>query len=298
MSGPPGTPHPPFGVAFVFSGTGLGQAPLRMPGANDRCTGAIAMPPSPSARRAAVSAALPPVIAVLALVALWSLLAAGQPPIVLPGPVRVLQAAIASWSSLRPAIAVTLLETALGLGLALALAVPLAMALAGLPPLRRALQPLLVASQTVQVLAVAPLLVMWFGFGLTPKVLVVALACFFPLAISLADGLAGVDRAYLDLFASLGARPPQTWRLLRLPAALPAFFSGLKIAVTYGIVSATIGEWVGGSQGLGLYMLRSRNALRIDQVFAGMLVTTLLSMALYGAAVAAERRAMPWRRAS
>ena len=248
------------------------------------------MPPSPSARRAAVSAALPPVIAVLALLALWSLLAAGQLPIVLPSPVRVLQAAMNSWPSLRPAIAVTLLETALGLGLA--------MALAGLPLLRRALQPLLVASQTVQVLAVAPLLVMWFGFGLTPKVLVVALACFFPLAISLADGMAGVDRAYLDLFASLGARPAQTWRLLRLPAALPAFFSGLKIAVTYGIVSATIGEWVGGSQGLGLYMLRSRNALRIDQVFAGMLVTTLLSMVLYGAAVAAERRALPWQRAS
>ena len=81
-------------------------------------------------------------------------------------------------------------------------------------------------------------------------------------------------------------------------ATVAAGIEGLKIAVTYGIVSATIGEWVGGSQGLGLYMLRSRNALRIDQVFAGMLVTTLLSMALYGAAVAAERRAMPWRRAS
>ena len=254
--------------------------------------------PATGARRGAVFAALPPAISVLCLLLLWALLAAGQLPLVLPGPVRVLQAAWASRSSLGPAIAVTLLETAMGLTVALALAILLATAMAGLPPLRRALQPLLVASQTVQVLAVAPLLVMWFGFGLTPKVLVVALGCFFPLAISLSDGLAGVDRAYLDLFASLGARPTQTWRLLRLPAALPSFFSGLKIAVTYGVVSATIGEWVGGSQGLGLYMLRSKNALRIDQVFAGMWVTSVLSMALYAAAAWAERRAMPWRQAA
>lgn len=253
------------------------------------------MPPSESSARRRAAAALPPALSVLGLVALWALLAAGQLPFVLPGPVQVLRAAWVSRAALGPAVAITLLETALGLALALVVAVVVAAALAGLPPLRRALQPLLVASQTVQVLAVAPLLVMWFGFGLTPKVLVVALGCFFPLAVSLADGLGGVDRAYLDLFASLGARPAQTWRLLRLPAALPAFFSGLKIAVTYGVVSATIGEWVGGSQGLGLYMLRSRNALRIDQVFAGMLVTSILSMALYAAAAAAEHRALPWR---
>lgn len=252
--------------------------------------------PTPAPRSAAILASfLPPILTLLALLAAWSLLAVGRSPLLLPGPRRVLAALWRSRESLLSATGVTLLETGLGLSLALALALPLAMGLALSPTLRRALHPLLVASQTVQVLAVAPLLVLWFGFGLLPKVLVVALACFFPLAVGLADGFLSLDRAYLDLFAGLGARRWRTWWHLRLPAALPAFFSGLKIAVTYGVVSATIGEWVGGSQGLGLYLLRSKNALQVDQVFGGMLLTSLLSMLLYAVAAAAERRALAWR---
>lgn len=250
---------------------------------------------SPTAWSAPLAALLPPTLALLALLATWTLLAAGSSPLLLPAPGRVFAALWQSRATLLPAAGITLLETALGLLLALGLALPIALGLALSPPLRRALHPLLVASQTVQILAVAPLLVIWFGFGLLPKVLVVALACFFPLAVSLADGLLTLDRAYLDLFAGLGASAWQTWWRLRLPAALPAFFSGLKIAVTYGVVSATIGEWVGGSQGLGLYLLRAKNALQVDQVFGGMLLTSLLSMALHALAAAAERRALGWR---
>ncbi len=132
--------------------------------------------------------------------------------------------------------------------------------------LRRSLYPILVASQTVQILAIAPLLIIWFGFGLLPKVLVVILICFFPLAVNTADGLASADPDLVALLRSMGASRNQIWRMVRLPAALPSFFSGLRIAVTYSVVGATIAEWVGGSAGLGLYMLRSKNALATDQV--------------------------------
>jgi ABC-type nitrate/sulfonate/bicarbonate transport system permease component len=247
-----------------------------------------------------VSAVLPPALAVLTLLLLWQALSrwAGVPDFVLPGPAAVARAGWAGRAALGRAIGFTLAETGIGLAIALVLAILTAVALSGSAWLRRAVQPLLVASQTVQILAVAPLLILWFGFGLTPKVLVVVLGCYFPLAVSLAEGLQRVDPDWLRLFASLGARPAAVWRHLRLPAALPAFFAGLKIAVTYSVVSATIGEWVGGAEGLGLYMLRSKNALRVDQVFAGMLVTSFLSMALFALVALLERAALPWRRAA
>jgi ABC-type nitrate/sulfonate/bicarbonate transport system permease component len=151
-----------------------------------------------------------------------------------------------------------------------------------------------VTSQTVQILAIAPLLIIWFGFGLLPKVIVVVLVCFFPLAVSTADGLASADPDLIALLRAMGATRGQIWRIVRLPAALPSFFSGLRIAVTYSVVGATIGEWVGGTAGLGLYMLRSKNALATDQVFVSILVTTLLSMGLFAAVVGIERLALPW----
>jgi ABC-type nitrate/sulfonate/bicarbonate transport system permease component len=162
------------------------------------------------------------------------------------------------------------------------------------PWLRRALYPLLVVSQTVQILAIAPLLIIWFGFGLLPKIIIVVLICFFPLAVSTADGLASADPDLIALFRAMGARREQIWRMVRLPAALPAFFSGLRVAVTYSIVGATIGEWVGGTEGLGLYMLRSKNALATDQVFVAIVITSALSIALYALVYFIERAALPW----
>jgi ABC-type nitrate/sulfonate/bicarbonate transport system permease component len=237
----------------------------------------------------------PALIVILAFLA-WDAIAAGSglPPFIFPSPGRVLNAGLATRGLLGEAIGTTMIETTLGLAISLALGVLLAAAIDLSSFLRRALYPILVASQTVQILAIAPLLIIWFGFGLLPKVIVVVLVCFFPLAVSMADGLASADPDLISLLRAMGATRGQIWRKVRLPAALPSFFSGLRIAVTYSVVGATIGEWVGGSAGLGLYMLRSKNALATDQVFVAILITTLLSGGLFVAVYLVERLSLPW----
>lgn len=238
----------------------------------------------------------PPVVLIGALVLLWAFMATqtGLSAFILPSPAQVVEAAVRTRSTLWTAIIATMTETAIGLAIALVLGVVIAAAVDLSSFMRRALYPLLVASQTVQILAIAPLLIIWFGFGMLPKVLIVVLVSFFPLAVSMADGLASTDPDLIALLRSMGASRGQIWRMARLPAAMPAFFSGLRVAVTYSVVGATIGEWVGGSTGLGLYLLRSKNALQTDQVFAAMLITTLLSIGLFGLVWLIERASLPW----
>lgn len=238
----------------------------------------------------------PPVLLIVLAVLAWQLIAveSGLSAFVLPSPARVIAAGWATREALGAAIATTMLETALGMIIALLLGVAIAAAMDLSPFLRRALYPILVASQTVQILAIAPLLIIWFGFGLAPKVIIVVLVCFFPLAVSTADGLASSDPDHIALLRSMGASRGEIWRMVRLPSALPSFFSGLRVAVTYSVVGATIGEWVGGSTGLGLYLLRSKNALRTDQVFVAMVITTLLSIGLFAIVAIAERAVLPW----
>lgn len=239
---------------------------------------------------------LPPTILIALCIMAWWAYAriARLSAFILPTPVDVINALYRTREALISAVGITLLETAIGLVIALLLAIVIAAAMDTSPILRRALYPLLIASQTVQILAIAPLLIIWFKFGLTPKVIIVVLVCFFPMSVSTFDGLTSADPDYIALLRSMGASRSQIWRIVRLPAALPAFFSGLRVAVTYSIVGATIAEWVGGEGGLGLYMLRSKNALATDQVFAGMLITTLLSIALFVLVSLIERAALPW----
>jgi ABC-type nitrate/sulfonate/bicarbonate transport system permease component len=239
---------------------------------------------------------LPPVILVVSLALGWYFVAevSGLGSFVLPSPLDVAKAGWETRGLLLDAIGTTLLATGVGLVLALIAGVGLAALVDFWPLARRALYPLLVVSQTIQVLAIAPILVIWFGFGLIPTVSIVVLFCFFPLTISTADGLASSDPELIALLRAMGANRRQIWRMVRLPSALPSFFSGLRLAVTYSIVAATIGEWVGGSQGLGLYLLRSKNALATDQVFAAMLITSLLSVALFMLVYGVERVALRW----
>lgn len=239
---------------------------------------------------------VPPVLLVVVLILGWYFVAkvSGLGSFVLPSPVEVAQAGWETRGLLLDAIGTTLLATAIGLALALAAGIGLAALMDFWPLAKRALYPLLVASQTIQILAIAPILVIWFGFGLTPTVSIVVLFCFFPLTVSTADGLASADPELIALLRAMGAKRRQIWRMVRLPSALPSFFTGLRMAVTYSIVAATIGEWVGGSSGLGLYLLRSKNALATDQVFAAMFVTSLLSVALFVLVYVLERVALPW----
>jgi len=240
--------------------------------------------------------AFPPLLLIVLTILTWHMAAveSGLASFILPTPAQVAEAGWETRAILGQAILTTMIETVLGLGIALAFGILIAAAMDLSPFLRRALYPILVASQTVQILAIAPLLIIWFGFGLLPKVIIVVLICFFPLAVSTADGLASSDPDLIALLRAMGASRGQIWRMVRLPSALPAFFSGLRVAVTYSVVGATIGEWVGGSQGLGLYMLRSKNALATDQVFFAMLITSVLSIGLFVLVYLVERLALPW----
>ncbi len=220
------------------------------------------------------------------------------PKWLLPSPWQIVTAAAEARTMMGPHVWQTLQETWLGLVLALAAGLTLAMAIDLSAFLRRALYPLLVASQTVPIMAIAPLLIIWFGYGILPKVIVVALVCFFPIAVSTADGLQAADPDLIALLRAIGASKRQIFTKVRLPGALPSFFSGLKIAITYSVIGAIIGEWVGASRGLGIFMIRSSNSFLTDRVFAAIAVTSLISIAMFLAVVALERLLLPWYYAS
>src|SRR3972149_7216713 len=239
---------------------------------------------------------VPPTALIAIMIIGWYFVArvSGFSPFILPSPIDVI---IAGWETrnlLVNAVGTTLLATGIGLVLALITGIGIAALMDFWPLVHRALYPILVVSQTIQILAIAPILIIWFGFGLTPTILTVVLFCFFPLAVSTADGLTSSDPELIALLQAMRASTKQIWRMVRMPSALPSFFSGLRMAVTYSVVAATIGEWVGGSPGLGLYMLRSKNALATDQVFVAMLITSLLSIGLFMLVYGIERLALPW----
>jgi ABC-type nitrate/sulfonate/bicarbonate transport system permease component len=243
---------------------------------------------------------LPPLALAGALLAGWEAYVriAALPVTILPPPSRIVEAAWTEAGLLRWHAEQTLIETLLGFLLAVVVAVLCAAAIDYFPPARRALFPLLIASQTVPMIALAPLLVLWFGFGMLPKVLVVALVCFFPMVVAAVHGLAATDPEAIKLFRTFGSSRGQIFRLVRLPTALPSFFAGVRIAVTYSVIGAVFGEYVGATRGLGILLQTAKNSYRTDLVFAMIAVTAALSLALYGLVVLIERLAIPWSRAA
>jgi len=162
---------------------------------------------------------------------------------------------------------------------------------------KQALYPLLVVSQAVPIFAVAPLILIWFGVGLLPKVLIVALVCFFPLTINLIEGFNQVDPEAIELMQTMRANHLLITRSVHLPYTLPYFFSGLKIAATYSVLGAIIGEWLAARAGLGIYMLRAMHSFRTADLFAAILVVVILSLTLFKLVELAGKLAMPWQRA-
>lgn len=220
---------------------------------------------------------------------------AGVPPYILPPPTRILVTFFADLPLLLSHAAATMAEVALGLALGVVAGVGVALAGFYLPPVGRALYPFIVASQVVPVFAIAPLLVLWFGYGIWPKVIVAALIAFFPIAVNVMDGLRAVGGDLVDLLRSLGARERQVFRLVRLPANLPFFLSGLKVGATLALAGAIIGEWIGGRRGLGYLMIQANALLRVDRVFAAILALTLLGVGLFSGVALAERWLLRWR---
>jgi ABC-type nitrate/sulfonate/bicarbonate transport system permease component len=201
--------------------------------------------------------------------------------------------------ALLPAhIATTLTEALGGLALAVAVAVPVAALVASFGPARRAILPILVISQNIPMIVLAPLLVVWFGFGITPKLLVVALIGFFPIAVSTTDGLLNADRELIDLIRGMGVSRGRVLRTVLIPSAVPSFFAGLKISATYAVLAAVIGEWVGASSGLGLFITRAQTTFRTDRVLVAVVVIALISVAMFLAMQLLARLAMPYRTVS
>jgi ABC-type nitrate/sulfonate/bicarbonate transport system permease component len=238
----------------------------------------------------------PPLLLILLLFTAWQVLTwlLQVPKWLLPSPWQIAVAGVEARGLLGSHTWQTLKETWLGLGLAVMVGLALALVIDFSSLLRRTVYPLLVASQTVPILALAPLLIIWFGYGILPKVIVVALVCFFPIVVSTADGLRVADPDLVALLRVMGANRRQTFLKVRVPGALPSFFSGLKIAITYSVVGAVIGEWVGASRGLGIFMIRSSKNFLTDRVFAAIAVTSLLSIVMFAGVMLLERSLLPW----
>jgi ABC-type nitrate/sulfonate/bicarbonate transport system permease component len=250
--------------------------------------------------RARLLAVLPPLAIVGLLVAGWQLYAnlSGIGNDVLPPPSRVLSVTWDNRGDLWANTLPTLRATLLGFALSLAVGFVLAVLIDASPVLRRALMPLLVTTQTLPIVAIAPLMVLWFGFGLTPKVLLVALVTFFPITVSLAEGFAASEPEAEALLRSMGAGRARVFRSVRFPSSLPFFFAGLRIAITYAVVAAIFAEYAGATEGLGIYMQNAKNSFRTDLVLAAVLVSAVLTLALFALTYLVERIAIPWYRLS
>ena len=238
----------------------------------------------------------PPLLLVAAVIGAWELWVqwTDQPTYLYPAPSRIWGSFIDIRGVLPEHIRTTAVEAVSGLLVASIAGISLAVLIASVPLARKVIYPVLVTSQTVPMVVLAPLLIVWFGLGLTPKVVIVALVGFFPIVVATTDGLTNADREMVDLVRSMGANRLQILRHVRIPAAIPAFFSGLKIAAAYAVVGAVIAEWVGASSGLGLFMERSRSTFRTDQVFVGIALVAMLSIVLFTAVNILARFASPW----
>lgn len=239
-----------------------------------------------------------PLSSVLFLLLLWE---AGvryshTPDWLLPAPSQVLLSLFEIRFLLLDHAAISLFEASLGLLLALFIAVITAVLMDSFSWLKQALYPLIIISQTIPLIVLTILFVIWFGFGLLPKVLVVILICFFPVLISLMNGLEEVDQDQIQLFRSMGAGRIAIMQMVKIPAAMPSFFAGLRISATYSVMGAIIGEWMGAEKGLGYFMTLAQKGYQTDQVLATVIVICLLSLLLVKMVDLLEYFLIPWNR--
>jgi putative hydroxymethylpyrimidine transport system permease protein len=238
-----------------------------------------------------------PAVAILSLAILWEAVCrlGGLPDFILPPPSQILQVVVLDAPRLLPHAATTLVEILAGITLALSLAIPLAVVMFSRPALEKSLAPFLIASQAIPVFALAPVLVVWLGYGLASKILMAAVIIFFPITVSLLEGFKSCDPSLRTLFRLMGAGFGQTLRRLYWPWALPYFFAGLKVGVSVATIGAVIGEWVGAQQGLGYLMIQSNARLKTDWVFAAIFYLALMGLGLWWLVGCLERRMAAWR---
>ena len=240
----------------------------------------------------------PPLLLLAAAVGVWELVvrAAAVPDYLFPAPTAVASSLGSDAGLLGKATLVTVREVLLGYLLAVVLALLLAVVLHFSVALRRALLPLLVLSQTVPTVVLAPVLAILLGYGIEPKLVVVAIVCFFPVVVNAVDGLRSSDAELVRMMRTLHGSRRAIFRRVEFPGALPAIFSGARIAATYAAVGAVFGEWAGSSSGLGFVMLQAQPALDTARIFAAVLILSVIALALYVLVTLTERLVVPWER--
>lgn len=240
---------------------------------------------------------MPSVAAVAGLLILWQIVCAAGlvPPYMLPSPLEVLRAFAGELPILWENARITLQEAFLGLVIGVSVGFLAALWMDSFPVLYQAFYPLLVLTQTIPSVAIAPLLVLWFGYEMTPKIILIVISTFFPVTVGLLDGFRSVDPDAVKLLRSMGAGRWQIFRYLKFPSALPQLFSGLRIAAAYSVVGAVISEWLGGFGGLGVYMTRVKKAFAFDKMFAVIFLISAISLALMALVAFAEEKCMPYR---
>jgi len=246
---------------------------------------------------------MPPVLLLVTLLVLWQVAATtgllagllGLDRFLVPAPSEIAAVLWEDRSLLAENALVTMTEVVIGFLVALILGVASAVAFHLIPVIRQAAYPLVVASQAIPIIVVAPILVVWFGYGIGPKLAVIALICFFPIAVNTLDGLRSVDPEQTKMMRTLYAGRTQILRRVEIPAALPYLMSGARIAVAVAVIGAVFGEWAGSSRGLGYLMLQDNAQLLTDRLFASVVILSSMAILLFGAIALLERRIIDWR---
>ena len=237
-----------------------------------------------------------PIAVIAVLLLLWQISWELEwvPRYMLPSPVMVVEALISDFPLLMSHAGVTLLEALIGLVTGVLTGFICAAVMDAFPKVREGLYPILVMTQTIPPVAVAPLLILWFSYGMTPKIILVVLVAFFPMAVGLLEGFESADQDMIRMMRSMKASRWQIFRYVKFPNALGEFYSGLRIAVAYSIVGAVIAEWLGGFSGLGVYMTRVKKSLAYDKMFAVIFLVSAISLILMALVRVIQKKTMPW----
>jgi ABC-type nitrate/sulfonate/bicarbonate transport system permease component len=238
-----------------------------------------------------------PLLVIILLLLIWELSSTFLeiPKWLLPAPSEIWQEALAGWPNYQHHIGSTIQLTVIGFGIGSSVGLLVAIALHLMPKVREAFYPLMILSQNIPIIVLAPLLVIWFGFGILPKIIVITLVCFFPIAVSALDGFRQTSQELVHYMKMAGASQKQIFFKLELPHALPSLFSGLKISATYSVMGAVISEWLGGNQGIGVYMTLASSSFRTDRVFVAILIIMILCMLFFAIIISLEKISIKWQ---
>lgn len=249
-------------------------------------------------RLQSITSKLPAAAALCLLILLWQFLyqSGAVPAYMLPSPIQVVKALFTDLPTILRHAVVTLQEAFYGLCIGVVLAFVMATLMDHFSILNKALYPIMIITQTIPTIAIAPLLVLWMGFYMAPKITLVVITTFFPITVGLLDGYKSVDKDSIDLMRAMGASKVQIFFHVKLPAALPQFFSGLKISASYAVVGAVISEWLGGFEGLGVYMTRVSKAYAFDKMFAVIIFIVIISLLLMFTVNLIKTISLPWLR--